>query len=167
MPTNYSNRNSVAPDFSSPGLNDEARKAINAAFDALSHWRNDIAATTERHSAATYDKMATAAKAMGWPANIIDTTFQQMQQASKLQLQFIDEVMDAWEGQMKNPGAGFSNFSQLSGAFGGMSNANRASPFGVDMSNFLFNPMQFWLQAADMWQKSWQQSMGPWKNMYK
>ena len=42
-----------------PGLSDEARKAVNAAFDAMSTWRIETAKNSE--------KMAAAARTLGWP----------------------------------------------------------------------------------------------------
>lgn len=49
------------------GLDDETRKAASEAFDALNAWRNDIVASTERYNARVFDKMAVAARKLGWP----------------------------------------------------------------------------------------------------
>ena len=47
------------------GLSDEARKAVNAAFDAMSAWRMDIANSNEKNSEQVIEKMAAAACALG------------------------------------------------------------------------------------------------------
>ena len=41
----------------------DARDAIEAVFDALSKWRDEIGASTERYSETVLDKMADAASA--------------------------------------------------------------------------------------------------------
>jgi hypothetical protein len=83
---------------------EEAKKAYSAAIDALSGWRNELADVADRNSSAVYDKMGAAAKTMGWPAEMVDMTKTQMQQGTKMQLQMLDQVMDVWAQQAKNPG---------------------------------------------------------------
>ena len=90
------------------GLSDETRKAMNSAFDAMSDWRNDLSTITDKNSTAVFDKMGAAAKAMGWPSDFVDMTRQQMQSASKMQMQMMDQLMDVWEQQMKSPGSPIS-----------------------------------------------------------
>jgi TRAP-type C4-dicarboxylate transport system substrate-binding protein len=49
-------------DFNSvAGLSDEARQAVNTAFDAMSAWRIDIANSNEKNSEQVIEKMAAAA----------------------------------------------------------------------------------------------------------
>src|SRR3974390_2948713 len=62
-----------------PELSDEARKAVNAAFDAMSTWRTQSVESFE----IVIDKMAAAARALGWPQQIIDATHAQMQNVIK------------------------------------------------------------------------------------
>ncbi len=64
------------PTSASGGLaiNEEAREAVVGAFDALSEWRGELAESAERNGGAVFDKMAAAAKAMGWPAEFVDAT---------------------------------------------------------------------------------------------
>jgi hypothetical protein len=45
------------------GLSDEARQAVNAAFDAMSDWRTEAAESNERYLTKVIDKMAAAAGA--------------------------------------------------------------------------------------------------------
>jgi hypothetical protein len=144
------------------GINDEAREAVVGAFDALSDWRGELAESAERNGAAVFDKMATAAKAMGWPADIVDAARSQIESTCKLQLQVLDQVMDVWEQQVKSPGSAIPLPALLEklqslpgipvGKFPGM----------PDASTMALNPMQFWLQTAEMWQKSWTSAMSAW-----
>jgi hypothetical protein len=85
------------------GLSDEARQAANAAFDAMSDWRTEAAESNERHLTKVIDKMAAAARALGWPEEIVDATRTQMQNVAKMQTQMMDRTMDAWEEQIKAP----------------------------------------------------------------
>ncbi len=165
-----------------PGFSDEAKSAMSAAFDAMSNWRADMNATAERNGSVVFDKMAVAAKTVGWPAEFVDMAKQQMQQASKMQLQMMDQVMDVWEQQVKQPGAGFpmpgmpgASSSASPGStspfpgFPGMPGLPGMPPFPgmpnfgqMDFSNMPMSPIQFWMQAADMWQKNWQTAMTSW-----
>src|SRR5215831_10087153 len=89
-----------------PGLSDEARKAVNAAFDAMSTWRIETAKNSEKNSEHVIEKMAAAARALGWPEQIVDATRTQMQSITKMQIQTMDHMMDAWEEQIKSPMTG-------------------------------------------------------------
>jgi hypothetical protein len=78
--------------------------------------------------------------------------------------------MDAWERQVKTPGAGvsmpgtispfpfpqFGNFPTMPGM------PNMKDIPGMDFGNMPTAPLQFWMQAAEMWQKSWQQALSSW-----
>src|SRR5215831_6398243 len=89
--------------MSVPGLSGEARKAVNAAFDAMSTWRIETANSSEKNSRQVIEKMAAAARALGWPEQIVDATRTQLQSVTKMQIQMIDHMMDAWEQQIKSP----------------------------------------------------------------
>ena len=177
MSNSYNPRGKSAASPLGAGMSEEARRAMNSAFDSLSSWRNEASATTERNSSIVFDKMAVAAKAMGWPPEFVDMTRQQMQQTSRMQLQIMDNMMDIWEQQMKSPGSpiqapkfsGSSPFGGFPGAFAGMGGAAQAFPSfpGFDMTAMGANPFQFWMQAADMWQKSWAQAFEAWMDMQK
>jgi len=86
-----------------PGLSEEARKAVNAAFDAMSTWRIETAKNSEKNSEQVIEKMAAAARALGWPEQVVDTIRAQMQSITKMQIQTMDQMMDAWEEQIKSP----------------------------------------------------------------
>lgn len=162
-------------------LGDEQRKAMVAAFDAMSKWRSEINSMQEKNSAAVFDKMSSAAKSLGWPTEMVDMTRQQIQSVTKMQSQAIEQVMDTWEKQATQPGAKFEmpkfpgmptfpGMPSFGGAGGGM------FPGMPDMSAMMGNmgnanpmmmPMQIWMQAAEMWQKSFQQAMGSWADAQK
>ena len=188
MAANNASGRGRADALKAAGIPEEAQKALTGAFDALTGWREDIAAAAERNGTAVFDKMGTAAKAMGWPAELVDLTRQQMQQGSKMQLQLMDQVMDVWEQQIKAPGTmptmpgmptmptmpgmpgmpGMPKFENPFAAMPGM--AGMMGPGGIPgMPDFsgMTNPMQFWMQAAEMWQKNWATAMQSAMDMQK
>jgi hypothetical protein len=75
-----------------PGLSAEARKAVNAAFGAISNWRTETVNNSEKNLAQVIDKMAAAARALGWPEQIVDVTRAQMQSVTKMQIQVMDHM---------------------------------------------------------------------------
>ena len=98
---------------SAPGLTDEARRAVNAAFDAMSAWRTETVNNSEKSFEQIVDKMAAAARAMGWPDQIVDATRTQMQAITKMQVEVMDYLMDAWEGEIKSPSRSPAMLSKL------------------------------------------------------
>jgi hypothetical protein len=98
---------------SAPGLSDEARRAVNAAFDAMSAWRTETVSDGEKSFEQVVDKMAAAARAMGWPNQIVDATPGQMQATTKMQVEMMDHLMDAWEEEIKSPSQSSAMLSKL------------------------------------------------------
>jgi hypothetical protein len=144
--------------FEAVGVNEEAKRAFGAAFDAMSGWRSEMADVAQRNSTEVFDKMGNAAKALGWPAEFVDMTREQMQQGTKMQLQMMDQIMDVWEKQMKSPTGpnSMKGFPGVPGAGG----SPGMPPFpGFDFGASPMAPLQFWMQATEMWQKSWQQAL--------
>ncbi|MBV8745258.1 MAG: hypothetical protein JO134_09485 [Xanthobacteraceae bacterium] len=139
--------------MSIPGLSNEARDAVNAAFDAMSSWRTETVNNSEKNLEQVIEKMASAARALGWPEQIVDATRAQLQTVTKTQIQMIDQMMDAWEEQIKspNPSAMLSKLKSLPG-FGPAG----SWPNVADMS--AMNPMQF----VEQWQKVWSDTMTFW-----
>jgi hypothetical protein len=140
--------------MSVPGLSAETRKAVNAVFDAMSTWRT-AANSGEKNAAQVIEKMAAAARALGWPEQIVDTARVQMQNVSKMQIQTIDQMMDIWEDQIKspNPSAMLSKLKSIPG-FG---------PTGTwpDVEAFsAFNPFHAYMQLVQQWQKAWASATG-------
>jgi hypothetical protein len=143
------------------GLSDEARQAVNTAFDAMSAWRIDIANSNEKNSEQVIEKMAAAARALGWPEQIVDATRTQLQSITKMQIQIIDQMIDIWQEQIKSPNPVTATSAMLSK----LKSLPGASPAGTWPSADAFagaasNPMQFWVQFAEQWQKAWADAMG-------
>ena len=134
--------------MSIPGLSNEARDAVNAAFDAMSTWRTETVNNSEKNLEQVIEKMAAAGRALGWPEQIVDATRAQLQTLTKTQIQMMDQMMDAWEEQIKSP-----NPSAILSKLKSMSNV-------ADMSTM--NPMQFPMQFVEQWQKVWSDSMAFW-----
>ena len=162
-------------------LGDDARKAMTGAFEAMSKWRAEMTQMTERNSDAVFKQMTAAAKSAGWPTEFVDLTRQNMQNAAKMQTQAMDHIMGAWEQQVKNPGAAmampnammeqmksFPGFGAMAGGFpnmmGGIPGMGSfpGMPDMSQMANMPMAPLQFWMQGAEMWQKSWQQALNSW-----
>ena len=62
-----------------PGLSADARKAVNAVFDAMSSWRTETINKSEEGIGQVIEKMSAAARALGWPDEIVQVTRAQMQ----------------------------------------------------------------------------------------
>ena len=144
-----------------PGLSDEARQAVNAAFDAMSAWRIDTAKSNEKNSKQVIEKMAAAARALGWPEQIVDATRAQLQSITKMQIQMMDQLMDAWEEQIKSPDPMTAPSAMLAklkslpsfGAAGSWPTADAWQKAGM-------NPLQLYTQMMSQWQKAWADAMG-------
>jgi hypothetical protein len=141
-----------------PGLSDEARKAVNAAFDAMSTWRIETAKNSEKNSEQVIEKLAAAARALGWPEQIVDTIRAQMQSITKMQIQTMDQMMDAWEEQIKSPNPMTVSPSAMPSK---LKSLPGISPTGSwpNASALATNPMHFWMQWAEQWQKAWADAM--------
>jgi hypothetical protein len=145
-----------------PGLEKEVREAVNAALKAMSSWRSDITDTSEYNGKRVIEKMAAAAAALGWPEQIVDAARVQMQNIAEIQIQTIDQMMDAWEEQLKLPTAAPpSILSKLK-----TPNISPATtwPSVEAFQKAATNPLQFWTQCAAQWQKSWVDTMNFWDN---
>jgi hypothetical protein len=162
----------------------EMRKSVNAAFDAMTEWRNSMNQTNERYAESVFSKMSEAAEAFGWPRQMVEATQAQMKQATQMQTQMIDQVMNAWQSQVQSPnpfsvspdymskfqfpdftgkgsgGPAFPGFPGFPGMPGMGEMPNMMNMFG----NAPMPPVQFWMQAAEMWQKSFETAMQMWTN---
>ena len=145
------------------GLSDEARKAVNAAFDAMSTWRIETANSSEKNSKHVIETMGAAARALGWPEQFFDATRTQLQSVTKMQIQMIDHMMDAWEEQIKSPNPMTVPSAMLSKlkSLPGISPAG-TWPNADAFSQAAMNPMQFWIQLAEQWQRPWTEAMAFW-----
>ena len=147
------------------GLTNEAREAINEALKAMSAWRNEIADTSEKNGKRVIEKMAAAAKALGWPEQIVDATRTQMLSAVEVQIRTIDHIIDAWEEQLKlpnpmtaSPSAMLSKLKTLPGFAPIGSWPGAATSQGLAA----MNPLQFWMQLGENWQKTYADTMTVW-----
>jgi hypothetical protein len=140
------------------GLTDEARDRINAALEAISTWRNEIAATNENNGKRAMEKMAAAASALGWPEQVVEAARTQLQSIADMQRKTMDQLMDAWEEQVKlpnpmtaSPSAMLSKLKTLPGF---------TSPIGAT------NPLELWIQLAEQWPRVWADTMGLWSKRH-
>lgn len=131
------------------GLPREAREAIKAVFEALSDWRDEVGSTTERHGEMVLDKMAAAARALGWPKELVDASHKHLTQASKAQMHLIEQLMQAWEKQLTSP---------TSDQF--MIQLRTLPTMGLGATPS--TPLEFWMQAAEMWQRNWELALSMW-----
>lgn len=112
----------------------EARAAMKDVIEALNQWRDEVAASSKRCSEVVHDKIAGAAATLGWPKDVLEANKSSLREASEAQLMLIDQMTDAWEAQLKSPLSSRMPLPAMGGA--------------------PFNPMDFWLQAATAWQKT-------------
>ena len=139
------------------GLSDEARKAVNAAFDAMSAWRIETAKNSEKNIEQVLDKMAVAARALGWPEEIAETARAQMQTVNKMQLQTMEHIMAAWEEQIKSPSKPSAMLSKLKS----LPTLPTGSWPGAGTSQ-MTNPLEMYTQVAQQWQKACADAMAIW-----
>ena len=136
-------------------LSNEARKAVNAAFDAMTAWRTEIQDGGEE----AIDKIAEAARALGWPKQIVDATTAELQSVTKMQVQAMDRIVEAWQEQIKspNPSAALSKLKSSAGfGFAG------GWPFTSASQMAATNPFEIYFQVAQQWQKAWADGMAFW-----
>ncbi|MGD9783592.1 MAG: hypothetical protein AB7E80_00685 [Hyphomicrobiaceae bacterium] len=155
----------MAAEFSPQSMkefNDDARRAMGAAFDALNDWRNEMAGANERYSARVFDQMSSATRAMGWPEEMVNATREQLQNASRMQLQMMDQVMQAWKMQIKNPAASSMGMGMPGDFMKGMPDFTKGLGDMGGFGGMSAAPFQFWMQAAEMWQKNWASAMSLW-----
>ena len=127
--------------MSIPGLSNKQREAVKDVFETMSDWRTETANDNERNTKRVIKKLAVAAAALGWPEQIVDFVRAQMQSVAETQIRTIDQMMDVWEEQLKNPSTPFAMLAKVS-----------TSP---DLGSAAANPLQFWMQSAEQWQRLW------------
>jgi hypothetical protein len=128
-----------------PGVTKEVREGLITAFDALSNWRDEIETANERCLGKVLDQMSAVARSMGWPDQAVKTTRDYLEHTSKAQTAMIDGLMESWKQQLRSPVAPM----EIPQSF----TAGRSTGAMPE-----FNPMApwaFWMQAAEMWQRTW------------
>jgi hypothetical protein len=127
-----------------PGMTREMREGVAAAFDALSNWRDEVETANERCLAKVLDRTSAIARSMGWPDQAIRTTREYLEKASKVQIEMIDQIMAGWKQQLKSATAPMAIPTSFT------------PQMPTAMPEFsAFAPWNFWLQAAEMWQRTW------------
>ena len=152
-----------------PGLSNDAREAVNAALKSMSTWRNETDNTSEKNSKQVIDKMAAAAAALGWPEQVVDAARAQMQTITEMQIKTMDHMMDAWEEQLKLPNPMTASPSAMLSKLKSLPDFGRAGswPSSDAFQKAAINPLQFWMQFGEQWQKSWGDTMAFWAKVGK
>jgi hypothetical protein len=145
-------------------MNDDARKSVTQAFESMSTWRDQMSDMGEKNTGAMFDKMAEAAKALGWPTEFVEMSRNQVQTASKMQMTMVDQVMDTWQQQVEAFGKANAKAPTMPSMpqWPGMSMPSMSASAFPGFGDMSANPMQMWMQAAEMWQKNWQTAMTGW-----
>jgi hypothetical protein len=138
-----------------PGMTKEIREELVAAFDAMSHWRDEIESVNERCLAKVLVQTSAVARSMGWPDQTIRATQEYLENGSKMQTKMIDQIMDGWKQQLKSPTAPMA----IPRSFADQTPQPSGPSFAKAMS-----PWTFWLQAAEMWQRTWMPEVPPRKD---
>src|SRR5689334_1171888 len=99
--------------MSVPGLSSRAQDAVNAALEAMSNWRSEAAESSEKNMKRVIGKMAAAAAELGWPEQIVDTARTQLQNLTEMQVKTMDQIVDAWEEQLKLPASSSAMLNKM------------------------------------------------------
>src|SRR2546429_6902213 len=123
--------------MSVPGLSSRAQDAVNAALEAMSDWRSEVADNSEKNIKRVINKMAAAAEELGWPEQIVDTARTQLQNLTEMQIKTMDQIMDAWEEQLKlpNPASPSAMLNKLKASAGSTGSWPAADAFQLGVTN--------------------------------
>jgi hypothetical protein len=129
-----------------PGMTKEVREELVATFDALSHWRDEIETVNERCLNKVLDRTSAVGRAMGWPDQAIHSTRGYVEGAAKAQTEMIDQLMDGWKRQINSTSSPMAIPRSFTEYMPGLGTKTEFNPLA---------PWMFWLQAAEMWQRTW------------
>jgi hypothetical protein len=132
---------------------DEVPKAFRKAFGALDAWRKEINSVTERHSDEVFQALGEAARSAGWPAEVVEASKQQLTQASKVQVEMMDHMVESWRHQLEGAAEKLPTASTIA-------HAMPTQP--TEFASLAVTPAQFWMQTTAMWQKTWTDAMSAW-----
>ncbi len=123
----------------------------------MSTWRQEIVNNSEKNSEQVVEKLAEAARELGWPEQIVDATRMQMEAVTKMQIQTMDRMLDTWEEQIKSPNSSSTMLSKLTlPSFAPVGSwPNTGSPQMAALNAF-----QFYLQVAQTMAKNMGRSDG-------
>jgi hypothetical protein len=131
------------------------KKTLNAAFNALDEWRAELAELTERRSREVFGQLADAAQIVGWPSDMVETSKEQLLEASKAQTEMMRHMVESWRSNVKSSSA--RSIEPMTSTIG---HALAAPP--VQLVKIATVMPQFWMQAMGTWQKNWSDAMGVW-----
>jgi hypothetical protein len=77
---------------------------------------------------------------------VVDATRTHLTQIGKFQAQVLDQFIDAWQQQLKSPGA-----TEFMSALRGTGASLQSGPA---MSELASKPLELWMQAALAWQRN-------------
>jgi hypothetical protein len=141
-----------------PALAPKAREAVNAALEDMLNWRNETVEAANRNGKKVLEKMADAARALGWPEQVVDAVRSQIQAATELQTKTMDQIVDVWEEQLKSGNPLAASAAPMLEKLGSLPGFGQPGSW-PDLKSFqALNPLQFWLQAFQHWQKSWEEA---------
>jgi ribonuclease D len=123
------------------GLTKEARDGVNAALKALSTWRNELADTNERNGKRVIEQMAAAATALGWPEQVVDAARTQLRSVAEIQIKTMDQLMDAWEEQIKLPNPMTASPSAMLSKLKSLPGFPSTGPTAEDFQKAAMNPL--------------------------
>jgi hypothetical protein len=93
---------------------------------------------------------------------------QQVQGATRMQVQMVEQMMSAWETQLRSPSpmgsfpAEMMKQLQALPGFPGAMKFPGMEAFQSMAGGGAMNPMQFWMQMGEQWQKNWAEAMSMW-----
>ena len=121
--------------------------------------QSETAKVGEKNSKQVFDKMATAAAALGWPEQIVDAARAQMQGIGDIQAKTMAHIRNAWEEQLKNstaasPEAILSKLKSMPG-FGSANSLPNAEALQAAATA----PLALWMEFGKQWQQFWLESM--------
>jgi hypothetical protein len=85
-----------------------------------------------------------------------------MQSITKMQIQTMDQMMDAWEEQIKSPNPITGSPSAMLSKLKSLPGVSSAGSWPNANALAATNPMQFWMQWVEQWQKAWADTMSFW-----
>jgi hypothetical protein len=150
----------MAPRDFSPKLTAEAGRAITEAFDAMSTSSAEMAASSDRVIA----KLGRVAQELGWPDSVVSGISGPMRNATKMQTEMLQRVMDACEAQVNSPNPMARVPSEMMAHMRSWPDlfSSGGWPSNQAFSELASNPVQFWMHLGEQWQKNWVQMMAPW-----
>lgn len=127
--------------------NPQTSEAAAAVSNALAEWREQVATSAENNVTMISGKMAEAARKLGWPKEVVEASEQYLKQTSQMQIGMLDQLVDAWQQQLKSP---------MPAQFVASLKTPAAMPGASAMSGMgnATNPMEFWLEATLAWQRT-------------